>query len=120
MNGLTSRKEEVSKQTEKTVTTLKDSVSSYENNTIRASFGENKLDTDQGRVRISSILKNKTNATVESDNAIRRDSYGSQIKSGSKKHHIRFNPQLFQIKEVESYKEYNLDNPDTCQLCQIF
>lgn len=39
----------------------------------------------------------------------RSDSYGNQIKPGSKKHKIGFKPKLTDVFEVESYKEYNAD-----------
>lgn len=63
-----------------------------------------------------SILKSK-----ESKDRPRSDSLGTQIKPGGKKHKIVFKPKLTDVFEVESYKQYNLDEPQnegkTC--CQI-
>lgn len=40
---------------------------------------------------------------------IRKDSFGNEILYGSKKHKITFSRKICTINEVESYKQYNVD-----------
>lgn len=51
----------------------------------------------------------------------RSDTFGNQIKPGGKKHKIGFRPNLVDVFEVESYKQYNVDDgiQDTKTCCNI-
>lgn len=69
--------------------------------------------------RVSSILKT-SHSMVDSETRPRKDSNGVIILSGSKKHHIRFKPKITEVKEVESFKKYNLQESEECRLCTIF
>lgn len=70
---------------------------------------------------ITSILKSKKNSEVP-EAELRRDSQGVNIHWGSKKHHISFKALISEVKEVESYKEYNKDvtSIEGCMACNIF
>ena len=52
----------------------------------------------------------------------RADAYGNQIKKGSKKHKISFRENITDVKEVENWKEYNVDDGKTGgqRCCSIF
>lgn len=67
----------------------------------------------------SPILKSADNQ-VRGDK--RNDAFGTQIKKGGKKHKISFKENMTDIKEVENWKEYNVDdgNHGGPKCCSIF
>ena len=46
---------------------------------------------------------------------LRKDNFGNEIKEGSKEHKIKFNENLQEVNEVESFKKYN--NKDENFIC---
>ena len=71
----------------------------------------------------SSIMKKRIPTSDSSEPArSRNDSLGNEIKPGSKKHKIQFRAQLCEIKEVESFKQFNSDEEiNTAKnCCNIF
>ena len=72
--------------------------------------------------RASILKKSRMGESSDLRNS-RSDSLGNQIRPGSKKHKIQFRGDLCEIKEVESYKQYNIDDGDnyaTKNCCCIF
>ena len=74
--------------------------------------------TNQGE-RLSSILKNgsKTNLDSQyrySSSSDRRDTFGVSIVRGSKKHKIKFKPEIREVSVVENWKDYNAQEHETC------
>ena len=69
-----------------------------------------------------SILKRSQASTAQEERQSRSDSLGIQIRPGSKKHKIQFKETLCEIKEVESWKQYNVDedNYGTKNCCRMF
>ena len=67
-----------------------------------------------------SIFKQSLQSTADEARE-RRDTQGNLIKSGEKKHSIKFNEKLVEVKEVESYKHYNGEEHGyghgECELC---
>eukprot|EP01017_Pseudomicrothorax_dubius_P047463 TRINITY_DN853_c0_g1_i1.p1 TRINITY_DN853_c0_g1~~TRINITY_DN853_c0_g1_i1.p1 ORF type:complete len:157 (+),score=13.57 TRINITY_DN853_c0_g1_i1:99-569(+) len=53
----------------------------------------------------------------------RKDRLGNSIKSGSKSHHITFSMNLLEVREVESYKQYNTNQEEgymqRCYYCSL-
>lgn len=91
-----------------------------DNALTQSSLDESFSVNNHSRARVHSILKTRISAIPDPATPKRRDTYGSQIVTGSKQHHIQFKPELCEVKEVESYKAYNLDSTGTCCLCGIF
>jgi len=59
----------------------------------------------------TSILKSKNSMSLKS----RRDSYGVLIRYQTKKHRIQFKEDISEVKEVENWKDYNLEARPCCQ-----
>lgn len=59
-----------------------------------------------------SILKRSIAGQDLATRHSRSDSYGNQIKEGGKKHKITFKDGLFEVMEVESWKQYNQEDPN--------
>jgi hypothetical protein len=67
----------------------------------------------------SPILKTPDN---QAKTEKRNDAFGNQIKKGGKKHKISFRENMADVKEVENWKEYNVDdgNHGGPKCCSIF
>jgi len=86
---------------------------------------KNSLDANGGDTRSSSspnrgsILKSKES---KGQGDCRSDYFGNQIKKGGKKHKISFKENMADVREVENWKQYNVDdgNNGGPKCCQIF
>jgi len=67
--------------------------------------------------RKGSILKTSNRSILRK----REDFYGKEIKQDSKEHQICFSEQLYEIKEVENWKKFNIDDANAGKnCCQLF
>ena len=74
--------------------------------------------TNQGR-SLSSILKKGSKASLDSQyryssGSDRRDTFGVLIVRGSKKHKIKFKPEIREVSIVENWKNFNVQEHETC------
>ena len=74
-------------------------------------------DNEFNKLKIPSILK-KNSVDRPSfkcgSNMDRRDAYGVPIEAGSKRHRIKFKPQLRKVSIVENWKDYNTEENQSC------
>ena len=74
-------------------------------------------DNEFNQLKVSPILKKSTGGKSSlrcSSNMDRRDTYGVQIAPGSKRHKIKFKPQIREVSIVENWKDYNSAEQQTC------
>jgi len=89
----------------------------------KVSFSRQDSDVSNGtppnkeKPRKGSILKTSSRSILRK----REDNFGKEIKQDSKEHQICFSEQLIEIKEVENWKKFNLDDANAGKnCCQIF
>ncbi len=50
----------------------------------------------------------------------RKDLFGNEIREGTKSYRISFKQEIADVKEVESYKEYNAEDQEEPCICEVF
>ena len=66
--------------------------------------------------RNASILRTKSKAQARD----RRDSYGVTIAHDAKQHKIRFKESVKEVKVIDNWKEYNMNEEKPCCSCNVF
>lgn len=67
------------------------------------------------RIKDKKVVKNENLASHP-----RKDLFGNDIADGTKKYSISFKNAIADVKEVESYKEYNAEEQEEPCICKIF
>ena len=76
-------------------------------------------------IDVQPILKTtiKDKKVVKNDKLashVRKDLFGNEIREGTKSYRISFKQEIADVKEVESYKEYNAEDQEEPCICEVF